>query len=276
MREAAAAENQLGAKNMGFVVNDTALADTLTEARGIARSQRAWIGLLGAGLVLGLAGPFGTYEALTLAPRLGYWLVVVTTTFWLGYLTSYLCAELAERRGLGPAVALLIGALAAAGPVTLWLAALHGVIFDAAFRGEVAKLLPYVAAISAIISALSEVLVARDLGAVARHAPTRKPAWLDQLPPALGHDLILLQAQDHYLRAETTRGETLIRATLEDAASALGAYGMRVHRSWWVSRSAITAYRYRGGAPVLELVTGAEIPVGRTYRRSVREALRSS
>ncbi|MEO1790259.1 MAG: LytTR family DNA-binding domain-containing protein [Pseudomonadota bacterium] len=51
---------------------------------------------------------------------------------------------------------------------------------------------------------------------------------------------------------------------------------MRVHRSWWVARDAIDAYTYRGGAPVITLRTGREVPVGRAYRKRVRAALAAS
>jgi DNA-binding LytR/AlgR family response regulator len=93
------------------------------------------------------------------------------------------------------------------------------------------------------------------------------------LPPELGRDLLLLQAQDHYLRAVTPLGDTLLRGSISEASEALGDYGVRVHRSWWVARSAIQSYRYHDGASVLILSTGQEIPVGRSFRRQLREFL---
>lgn len=222
-------------------MNDTVVTNLIAEARALAGSGRFWICLLGASLVLGLAGPFGTYEAFPVAWRLGYWAVVVVTTYWLGALTSYLIASLAERAGALPAAALLIGALAASLPVTLWLALLHGLLLGASVLGEVARLLPYVAAITTVVAVLAELLGAREAGPVAAPGDPEAPVWLDQLPEALGRDLILLHAQDHYVRAETERGETLIRTTLEEASEALGDYGLRLHRSWWVARRAIVA-----------------------------------
>jgi len=38
---------------------------------------------LGVGLVLGLIGPFGTYDQIPLIPRLGYWLAVVSLNWAL-------------------------------------------------------------------------------------------------------------------------------------------------------------------------------------------------
>ncbi|GAB5448099.1 LytTR family DNA-binding domain-containing protein [Gymnodinialimonas sp.] len=259
---------------MAKVANDTVLAETIAEARVLAKSGRFWLGLLGVGFVIGLTGPFGTFDALTTVPRTAYWIIVAATTFWLGYLISYAVATGAENRGLDARLSLTIGAVAASLPVTLWLAGLHLMFFATSFWSGVADLLPYVTVICIAVALLSEVFTHREVAPVRDTQPSPAPAWLDQLPGHLGRDLILLQAQDHYLQAETELGQTLIRTTLQEAADELGDYGLRLHRSWWVARRAIKAYRYRAGAPVIVLQDGRELPVGRTYRRSVRAALR--
>ena len=224
--------------------------------------------------MIGLSGPFGTYDTLSTPARTVYWLVVVSITFWLGYLVSFAMESWAENRGMGSHLSIGFGTVAASLPVTALLAGLHTLLFAASFWAEALRLLPYVAVITVAVAVLSEVFVAQEAGSVPATTPPSEPAWLDQLPDHLGRDLILLQAQDHYVRATTERGEILIRTRLQDAAHDLGDFGVRVHRSWWVARSAVRAYRYRNGAPVVVLRTGLELPVGRTYRRSVREALR--
>lgn len=259
---------------MGKVANDTVVAETIAEARLLARRGRFWAGLLGAGFVIGLTGPFGTYDALPTLVRTAYWLFIVTTTFWLGYLVSFAVATTAEGYGIGAPTSLGIGAAIASLPVTAWLAGFHMAIFATPFLTDALELLPYVAVICFAVSALSEAVAIREVGEAPSRTPTPEPAWLDQLPDHLGRDLILLHAEDHYVRAETELGQTLIRTTLQDAANDLGEYGVRLHRSWWVARRAVQAYRYRSGAPVVVLQCGRELPVGRTYRRSVKEALR--
>lgn len=259
---------------MGKVVNGTVVTETLAEARVIAGQRRLWLVLLGAGLVIGLAGPFGTYDSLPALPRIGYWLVVVATTFWLGYLVSFATSSWMEDRGFGSPISIGVGAVAASVPLTLFLAGLHWIIFAAPFWAETLRLFPYVAAIAIAVAAFSEALQAREAGPPAPAASPPEPAWLDRLPAHLGRGLISLQAEDHYVRARTELGEALIRTRLQDAANDLGEFGIRVHRSWWVARNAIHAYRYRNGLPVIVLHDGRALPVGRTYRRSVREALR--
>lgn len=259
---------------MSFVANDSILAATVQEARAIARHRPFWLGLLGAGFVLGLSGPFGTYGTLPVAARLGYWLLVVCTSFWIGYLTSYAVAVLAEERGVGARISLGLGAVAGSLPVAVWLSALHAVFFGAPFWQDAAHLLVYVAPISLAVAFITEAMSTRDAGPAAEPKPPQTAAWLDQLPADLGRDLTLLQVQDHYLRVETPRGEALVRGTLQEAADDLGGMGVRVHRSWWVARQAVRAFEYRNGAPTVVLTDGRTLPVGRTYRRAAMDMLR--
>ncbi|MEJ6394939.1 LytTR family DNA-binding domain-containing protein [Gymnodinialimonas sp. 2305UL16-5] len=259
---------------MENIANDGLVATTTAEARALARRAQVWAGLLGAGFVIGLTGPFGTYDTLPLGARVMYWICVATTTFWLGYLVSFAIATAAEIRGFSAHLSLGLGALIASLPVTAWLAALHMALFATPFWTDAVVLLPYVMAICLGAAALSEVLDTRDMAPVVAEDTPRTPSpWLDQLPAHLGTDLILLEAQDHYVRAETALGDALIRTTLQEATRDLGDHGLRLHRSWWVARSAVKTCRYRNGSPVVVLHNGSELPIGRTYRRSVQQAL---
>lgn len=263
---------------MTKVANDSIVSEVLSEARDLAGRKRFWLTLVTAAVVIGLSGPFSTYDTLPVATRIGYWLLVVCLTYWLGYLVSFAVASLAEDRGMDPRLSLVVGALVATLPVTAWLAGLHMLVLDVPFWADAKRLLPYVAIITLALAVLSESLASSDAhpATLAKAKPARASpdsAWLDELPANLGRELILLQAQDHYVRVRTDRGETLIRTTLQDAARDLGDYGVRVHRSWWVARHAIRGFRYRAGMPVVVLHDGLELPVGRSYRRVLRQAL---
>jgi len=60
---------------------------------------------------------------------------------------------------------------------------------------------------------------------------------------------------------------------LGDAIEELqGLEGAQVHRSWWVARAAIADVRRGDGRAVLTLVSGAEVPVSRTYAPQLRAA----
>lgn len=256
---------------MRFVANDTVLGETLAEARAMAGNRLLWAGLAGAALLVGLTGPFGTYTTMQTPLRLLYWALVVVTSYWIGLLASFAAVTWFENLNVSPALSVGFGAVVASVPITLWLAGLHAILLKDPFLSDFIRLLPYVAVISLTVNFLFEATSTGDTRVEGEVLPTSRPPWLDRLPPELGSDLFLLQAQDHYIRAETPQGETLLRGSIGEASDALGDYGIRVHRSWWVSRSAIREYRIRQGARVVVLSSGQQVPVGRSYWRSAKK-----
>jgi DNA-binding LytR/AlgR family response regulator len=81
-----------------------------------------------------------------------------------------------------------------------------------------------------------------------------------------------VEAEDHYLRLHTSKGQDLILMRLADAVAELdGIEGAQVHRSWWVAREAITDAKRGDGRATLTLRDGAEVPVSRTYAGMLRE-----
>jgi len=85
-------------------------------------------------------------------------------------------------------------------------------------------------------------------------------------------ELIAVEAEDHYLRLHTSRGQDLILMRLADALGELeGLEGAQGHRSWWVAKSAITTASRGNGRASLTLKSGAVVPVSRTYARALRE-----
>lgn len=104
-------------------------------------------------------------------------------------------------------------------------------------------------------------------------APPAPPRFLERLPLKLrGGELWAVEAEDHYLRLHTSRGQDLILLRLADAVAELeGLEGMQVHRSWWVARDAIAGARRGDGRAVLTLKDGSEVPVSRTYARALRD-----
>lgn len=102
---------------------------------------------------------------------------------------------------------------------------------------------------------------------------TPPPKFLERLPLKLrGAEVWAVEAEDHYLRLHTSKGQDLILMRLADAVSELdGLEGMQVHRSWWVARDAIADARRGDGRATLTLKDGSEVPVSRTYASLLRE-----
>lgn len=84
-----------------------------------------------------------------------------------------------------------------------------------------------------------------------------------------------IEAEGDYVRLHASAGGGLLRATLTGLETKLDpAVFARVHRSAICRRSAIVAMlRKPSGAIAVRLDTGAEVPVGRSYRDAVAELL---
>ena len=93
-------------------------------------------------------------------------------------------------------------------------------------------------------------------------------ALAERMPTRLSNGrLIALEAEDHYLRIHTDLGHDIILMRMADAVGLLDTLpGARVHRSWWVARSAVEGSSSTNGRTTLRLATGIEAPVSRSIR----------
>jgi hypothetical protein len=126
------------------------------------------------------------------------------------------------------------------------------------------------------MSALSQaVFRLRKESDAAEATPDAAPArFAERLPLQFRNArLYAVEAEDHYVRAHTDRGSTLILMRLADAAAELeGLDGARVHRSWWVAKDAVAGVIRRGGQTRLKLADGSEAPVSRREAAELRRA----
>jgi hypothetical protein len=109
----------------------------------------------------------------------------------------------------------------------------------------------------------------QSAGAEQPPAAGRAGGLLEQLPEALGTDLVLLSSDLHYLHVHTPRGRTMLLYTLADAETELDGRGMRVHRSHWVADRHVLGLRRRGSRFVCVLTGGLEAPVSRRRQAEV-------
>ncbi|MDG2528349.1 LytTR family DNA-binding domain-containing protein [Caulobacter endophyticus] len=226
-----------------------------------------------AGLFLAFAGAFGT-SAAPLWIRVIYWLVLC----WSGAAAGAAVGAVVQNSGLTerrPFVGGAVITLGVALPGTLYVWAMSSLMFGALPR--TANLPHYflpVLVITAAITALNFLVARRPIETRAAAAEAPPPRFLERLPPKLrGARLYAVEAQDHYLRLHTSRGEDLILMRLSDAVAELeGIEGAQTHRSWWVARAAVVEARRGDGRAVLTLAGGAEAPVSRAYAKALREA----
>lgn len=97
--------------------------------------------------------------------------------------------------------------------------------------------------------------------------------FLAALPPAIGQDLVAIQADLHYLQVRTTRGRAMVLASLGTAEQALADRGLRVHRSHWVALAHIRRLARSADGMLLVLSDGSRVPVSRRRASTVKERL---
>ena len=254
-------------------MNEHPLQTTKRELQQLLGSRRGWTLLIAAGVILGLAGPFGTGEALPLIPRLLYWLVLTVASYVIGASTASVMAELFKRAGLAKWPAVFLGAMFAGFANLAFLMPFNWLVFRIGWSepGYVMMLAPNVIIIS-IVVAVTLVSLEDQIAPTEPAAPT-PPRILDRLPFDKRGPLVSLSVQDHYVEVTTTKGTELILLRLSDARAEVGnTPGLQVHRSHWVALSAVTSARRDGARAILTLSHGTEIPVSRTYLPAIREA----
>ena len=94
---------------------------------------------------------------------------------------------------------------------------------------------------------------------------------LKRRPEGLNGRIQYMQMEDHYLRVHTDEGDGLALYRMSDAAADLAETdGLQVHRSWWVARDAVGDVKRERHKKTLVTKDGAEIPVGRSFEKTLR------
>lgn len=254
---------------------------TKRELQRLLHTPLFWLSICGVSILLGLVGPFGTYENLPLPARLAYWASIATVTYLAGVSCVMLLSRLLpSRQAPGPLAYGLYGAVAGI-PVALIVWLINLGVFTASHRIPLAELAGYTVAISAVISALFAVIFERiartapldgtaDTAAQAAPAP---PPILKRLPHNLRGRLSHLSMQDHYVDVRTEHGGALVLMRLADAITETGGVeGLQIHRSHWVATDMVDAGVQVGGRLMLKMKDGTMLPVSRSHIGAVREA----
>ena len=245
--------------------------------------------LLAAAVVLGMTGPFGTYQLGPWSDRIAYWLRTAAVGYALGRPALWLGGGLARRAGLSEAIGWAGGLMASSAPIALWLWYSGPAINFARRWPHAAEYIDTYAQVLLIGGLLSLALwvLRRPIprrAAAANHAaaeapetsaapPTLGPGLAERLPARLGVEVIALEMEDHYVRVHTRRGQALVLMRMADATADVVAFqGLRVHRSWWVARAAVAQIERQGRRTSLKLDNGLIVPVARDRAERLREA----
>jgi DNA-binding LytR/AlgR family response regulator len=267
-------------------VNGSPLQLALREMRGVFTSRLTRFGLIGAIVVLGISGPFGTYQALPVAQRFLYWAASVGLTYVVGQGVATFCIET-----LRPVIAsrwprVIVSALLTSLPVTAIVIVLNSIAYWQVAPREWLGIWFYVTlVVLVVIGALvafghqlrQEVAAAvaavppADAGAV--NGAAVPPAILQRVPLPQRGRLLALIVEDHYVDIVTDRGKALVLMRLADAMRETGDVpGLQIHRSHWVARDAVVQVRRSEGKLLLELSNGLCLPVSRGFLPAVKAA----
>jgi len=220
---------------------------------------------------LTFSGAFGSGGD-PLLQRLSYWMIMMLGGYVLGAIVAKWFFRSGRRRTGNLWLDALLAALTMSVPMTLLVWGATRALLGSNIP---ARALPFlyvnVLLVSLALTAIYMLIETRK-AAVMEAGPT-PPKFLERLPLKLrGAEVWAVEAEDHYLRLHTSKGQDLILLRLADAVSELeGIEGLQVHRSWWVARDAIADARRGDGRATLTLKDGSEVPVSRTYAGLLRE-----
>jgi hypothetical protein len=104
--------------------------------------------------------------------------------------------------------------------------------------------------------------------------PNSSP-FLNKIKPSLGSNILVLEAQEHYVKVYTERGDDLVLYRLGDAVQELSQAqtGFRIHRSYWVAEDAISQIMPSGKTYKILLKNGLDVPVSKPYKKVIDNLL---
>ncbi|WP_170267178.1 LytTR family DNA-binding domain-containing protein [Youhaiella tibetensis] len=262
-------------------MNSSPLHFALRELRLSFSNPRALGVMLVVAVVLGLAGPFGTFQQLGTAARFGYWAVIVIATYGVGLFVSMLALAMVRPRLSNRAVLTLVLALASAIPVAVTVTVVNMVFLGERLPdpGGFVTLVLNCFVITLGVAVL--VVLAVRNGSAVQETPAAQPSPAAPEPPALFKRLPLpqrgalcyLTMQDHYVDVVTDRGHALILMRLSDAiAETAPVRGLQIHRSHWIALDAVRGVSKDDGKALVEMSDGVRLPVSRSYLAAAREA----
>lgn len=231
-----------------------------------------------------LAGPYFTLERMSFPERLVYWgTTVVLSTVIMTFLSIY-AHRLTEARNWNWAVIAVLAGVVGIVPVVGSIYLAEGLATGFApgwsnmsgFGRLALYVAPTLIAVTLVVNLLIVLQGANEPSASADATPPPPTLTLLQskLPHHLGHDIISVQARDHYVEVTTPQGSAMVLMRLRDVVQDLEPLGgMQVHRSWWVNLSHVLRTEKGTSGPELVLTSDQRVLVGRSFRAAVRAAL---
>ncbi len=258
-------------------MSEQTLQFTLRQCWHEVTRPKALVATLVIGFVIGLSGPFGTFETMQPAFRVFYWLLVALCTFCVGWMNALLIAVYSPLHKLGMFQSFAIAGLIGGIPIflTVQLIALLLGIGSSSSWSELGILLIYCTAINVCICVMIAWFSSGDEQAEDKAAAvgTAPPALLKRLPIGSRGQLSHLSMQDHYVEVFTDKGSALVLMRLADAiAETRPLAGVQIHRSHWVALEGVASTRRARDRHIVVMKNGDELPISRSALARARDA----
>jgi|LULE01.1.fsa_nt_gb hypothetical protein len=255
--------------------------------------QRKFILIASMVAIATVTGPFGTFEQLSLIERFFYWAIgisLISVCMIIGIEGMSRMRLLKDR-----IFAQVLAGAVLAGPF----GALIILALDAYFRGvsftlggigfrwvfvslvglgvglierSIRPMLKKSQQVELVMPGKPADEAATPINGAAHHR--EPPLFLRNLPENLGHSIISISTQDHYLDVVTQDGSDRILKRMSDAIAELNGYpGMQIHRSHWVALDAIEDMERDGRNVRVRLKNGEVLPVSRPNVEPLAAAL---
>lgn len=239
---------------------------TKREFIGRCREPILLISLVAATILATISGPFGTAELLGWASRFFFWLLILSSSFLLAIVTELIFRK--ENFNFGFWLLVFMGSGFFAVTATAMIYLQGWILFGSVSfsNSNVVEIFVTTTTMFVSVSFVKNILF----------PPPETPVqvlFLKRLRSDLGRDLLRISGQDHYVEVVTRTGSDLVLMRFSDALVELNGYsGMRVHRSHWVAKEAITGVYKTNGKMSLKLSDGKQLPVSRSYRNQLHKA----
>jgi hypothetical protein len=234
---------------------------------------RLWVSL---SVIVAIAGPFGSYEAMSLLARLSLWGGIVAVSIAVGLGIRHFVRHVLVPRDFRRAAVLTASLASAIFTPPLFL--VSNVLFREVLPNfpsllEIAVLVFFVSlGASAFRRVVAPAPTAPVPPAAVAAPPSALPRLMQRLDPQVQGDLVSISVRDHYVDVCTASGQASLLLRFSDAmAEAEGVDGAQIHRSHWVAWPAVTGVERAEGKLWLTLTNGARLPVSRNHRDKLEQ-----
>jgi len=244
---------------------------TLREMREVFSSPKALAAMFILGIILGLIGPFSTFDYFQPLPRVLYWIGMVFVGYGAGSFGGSFTVNLILQKWKSPNVWVLIltSGLGSGILVTVAVYVVNSAVLGDwdidGFSGLMTAV--YCILISICVSALHVLFLREDKPSAPKSIEILTRLQIQNRGP-----LLYLSMQDHYVNVVTSRGQELLLMRMSDAIKeANGVEGLKIHRSHWVAIEGIKRAERSNGNHVLEMLDGQKLPISRGQVQAAKD-----